>query len=201
MRGMTRHRAVLVTGMSGVGKSTVLTELARLGYLTVDTDDAGWIEVVECEPLWRETLIQELLDQPREAPLIVQGTVANQGRFYERFDAIILLSAATDVVLRRIEGRTNNPFGKSVQERARILADIAHVGPLLRQAATHEVRTDHPLSEVVDEVRRIADRAVRSALPAPVREPARVRACFAVPASLVTSPCWRSAIGAADARR
>lgn len=157
MRGMTRHRAVLVTGMSGVGKSTVLTELARLGYLTVDTDDAGWIEVVECEPLWRETLIQELLDQPREAPLIVQGTVANQGRFYERFDAIILLSAPTDVVLRRIEGRTNNPFGKSVQERARILADIAHVGPLLRQAATHEVRTDHPLSEVVDEVRRIAD--------------------------------------------
>ncbi|WP_240760963.1 shikimate kinase [Mycolicibacterium sp. CR10] len=150
--------AVLVTGMSGVGKSTVLTELARLGYETVDTDDGGWIEVVEGEPLWRETLIEELLDRPREAPLIVQGTVANQGRSYDRFDAIILLSAPTDVVLQRIEGRNNNPFGKSAQERAQILADIAEVEPLLRQAATHEVPTDRPLSEVVDAVTSIVGR-------------------------------------------
>ncbi len=155
---MVRRMAVLVTGMSGVGKSTVLTELARLGYETVDTDDGGWIEVVEGEPLWRETLIEELLDRPREAPLIVQGTVANQGRSYDRFDAIILLSAPTDVVLQRIEGRNNNPFGKSAQERAQILADIAEVEPLLRQAATHEVPTDRPLSEVVDAVTSIVGR-------------------------------------------
>lgn len=75
---MVRRMAVLVTGMSGVGKSTVLTELARLGYETVDTDDGGWIDVVEGELLWRETLIEELLDRPREAPLIVQGTVAHR---------------------------------------------------------------------------------------------------------------------------
>lgn len=152
---MKRRTAVLVTGMSGVGKSTVLAELARLGYVTVDTDDGDWIEVVEGEPLWREALIEELLDRPGGAPLIVQGTVANQGRFYDRFDAIILLSAPTDVVLQRIEGRTNNPFGKTARERAQILADIAAVEPLLRQAATHEVRTDRPLSEVIDTVTSI----------------------------------------------
>lgn len=115
MLRMARRRAVLVTGMSGVGKSTALSELARLGYLTVDTDDGGWIEVVEGEPLWREALIEELLDRPRETPLIFQGTVVNQGRFYDRFDAIVLLSAPTDVVLQHIEGRTNNCFGKSAQ--------------------------------------------------------------------------------------
>ena len=136
--------------MSGVGKSTVLAELARRGYLAVDTDDDGWIEVIDGEPLWREPLIEELLDRPRESPLFVQGTVANQGRFYGRFDAIVLLSAPIDVVLGRIECRTNNPFGKSAQERAQILDDIAAVEPLLRQAATHEVNTDRPLSEVVD---------------------------------------------------
>lgn len=153
---MTCPKAVLVTGMSGVGKSTVLAELARLGFAAVDTDDDGWIEVVGGEPLWRESLIQELLDRPRETPLVVQGTVANQGHFYDRFDAIVLLSAPTDVVLRRIQGRTNNPFGKTMQERSQILADIAEVEPLLRQAATHEIRTDRPLSEVVDLVAGIA---------------------------------------------
>ena len=153
---MTCPRAVLVTGMSGVGKSTVLAELAHRGFAAVDTDDDGWIEVVGGEPLWREPLIQELLDRPRETPLIVQGTVANQGHFYDQFDAIVLLSAPIDVVLRRIGGRTNNPFGKTPEERSQILADFAEVEPQLRQAATHEIRTDRPLSEVVDIVAGIA---------------------------------------------
>jgi dephospho-CoA kinase len=33
---------VLVTGMSGTGKSTVLDELRRRGYHTVDTDYGDW---------------------------------------------------------------------------------------------------------------------------------------------------------------
>lgn len=79
--------------MSGVGKSTALTELARRGYVTVDTDEGPWIEVVDGEPLWREPLIEELLDRPREWPMLIAGTVANWGRFYDRFHAIVLLSA------------------------------------------------------------------------------------------------------------
>lgn len=149
--------AVLVTGMSGVGKSAALAELAGRGYVTIDTDEGSWIEVVQGEPLWREALIEELLDRPRARPLFVQGTVANQGRFYERFDAIVLLSAPTDVVLDRLERRTNNPFGKTAEQRLQILADIAEVEPLLRQSATHEIDTTAPLSEVVDLLTRIAE--------------------------------------------
>jgi dephospho-CoA kinase len=37
---------VLVTGMSGTGKSSVLVELARRGYRVVDTDEPGWSEWV-----------------------------------------------------------------------------------------------------------------------------------------------------------
>jgi adenylate kinase len=33
---------VLVTGMSGVGKTTVLDELRRRGHFAVDTDYGGW---------------------------------------------------------------------------------------------------------------------------------------------------------------
>jgi dephospho-CoA kinase len=142
--------------MSGVGKSTVLLELARRGFTTIDTDDAGWIHIVDGEPLWRKPLIDALLNRPRETPLFVQGTVANQGRFYHRFDAIALLSAPVDVVFDRLAQRTNNPFGKTHADRERIADDIAEVEPLLRQAATHEIGTTRPLAEVVDTLIDIA---------------------------------------------
>lgn len=154
---MARHAVVLVTGMSGVGKSTALAELARRGYATVDTDDGPWIEVIEGEPLWREPLIESLLNRPRGKPLFVQGSVANQGKFYDRFDAIVLLTAPVEVLLDRIEQRTNNPFGKTAEERARILSDMAEVEPLLREVATHEIDTHSSLALVVDILVSIAN--------------------------------------------
>jgi len=69
---VTGHTTVLVTGMSGVGKSTALTELARRGYVTVDTDEGPWIRVFEGEPLWRgfsrlspDTIAQVAVDEQR----------------------------------------------------------------------------------------------------------------------------------------
>jgi len=48
----------LITGMSGAGKSTVLTELARRGHQTVDTDYGGW---VTAQGLWDEVRMTALL--------------------------------------------------------------------------------------------------------------------------------------------
>ncbi len=168
---MGRNIAVLVTGMSGVGKSTALAGLAQRGHATVDTDDEPWTEVIGDEPLWREPLIDALLKQPRTRPLFVQGTVANQWRCYARFDAVVLLTAPTEVVLERVRRRTNNPFGKSAEERARILADIEEIEPLLRRSATHEIDTTRPLAEVIDALVCIAETAVARADPCPVDSP------------------------------
>jgi dephospho-CoA kinase len=148
--------AVLITGMSGVGRSTVLTELARRGFDTVDTDYGDWIQIVDGEPLWREPLIDVVLSRPRSGPLFVQGTVANQGRFYQRFNAVVLLSAPAEVIFERLRARTTNNFGKTVHAWAKIAKDIAEVEPLLRAAATHELDTTHPLSEVADSLIAIA---------------------------------------------
>lgn len=153
--------AVLVTGMSGVGKSTALAELARRGFDTVDTDDGDWIHVVDGEPLWRESRIDELLRRPRARSLFVQGTVANQGLFYARFDAVVLLSAPAAVLFDRLRTRTGNDFGKSAVERRRIAGDIAETEPLLRTAATHEIDTTQPLRQVVDALVAIAAKAKR----------------------------------------
>jgi dephospho-CoA kinase len=149
--------SILLTGMSGVGKSTALAELARRGFETVDTDDESWIDVVDGEPLWREPRIARLLGLPRTSHLIVAGTVANQGRFYDRFDAVVLLSAPTDVIVRRLRTRTTNDFGKSAEERAKILRDTAEFEPALRSGATHELDATRPVDEIIESLIAIAD--------------------------------------------
>ena len=146
---------VFVTGMSGTGKSVALAELERRGHRVVDTDYGGWIDR-EGEPLWREDRIEALLDEHGEGTLFVSGCVANQGTFYGRFDAVVLLSAPVDVILERVANRDTNDFGKSAVERERILGDLAAVEPLLRDGATVEIDTRAPLAEVVDALERIA---------------------------------------------
>jgi broad-specificity NMP kinase len=158
---MTR---VLVTGMSGTGKSSVLIELGRRGHRVVDTDYSGWSEDVTSpdgsgwERLWREDRISALLAEDVVGSLFVSGCVSNQGKFYDRFDAVVLLSLSVDVLLERVAARVTNPYGKDPAERERIIEDHRMVEPLLRATATAEINTDRPLHDVVDEVEALAQR-------------------------------------------
>jgi hypothetical protein len=94
-------------------------------------------------------LVAELLSRDDGATLYVSGTVSNQARFYSRFDAVVLLSAPVDVLLRRIETRATNDYGKAADERALVLGHVAEVEPLLRATCTHEIDATQPIADVV----------------------------------------------------
>jgi dephospho-CoA kinase len=149
---------VLVTGMSGTGKSSTLVELERRGYRVVDTDSHEWSEWTGDEWLWREDRMAELLAQDGDRPLFVSGCMSNQGKFYDRFDAVVLLSAPAEVILERVDVRTTNDYGKAPRERELILAHLETVEPLLRATATHELDASRPLAEVVDDLVAIVSR-------------------------------------------
>ncbi|MET0937658.1 MAG: hypothetical protein ABWY51_00360, partial [Gaiellaceae bacterium] len=77
-------------------------------HRVVDTDYGGWTEEAPgtdgrpVEPLWRENRIDALLTEHDDGALFISGTVANQGTFYPRFEAVVLLSAPADVILERV---------------------------------------------------------------------------------------------------
>ncbi|GAA1971551.1 AAA family ATPase [Terrabacter lapilli] len=126
--GMAR---VLLTGMSGAGKSTVLDAVARRGYTTVDTDYDGW-ELPGA--LWDEPRMSALLSQ--HDTIAIAGTAQNQGRFYDRFEHVIYLRVPLQVLLDRVRTRTNNPYGKTADQRTDITKYVAQVEPLIRRTAT-----------------------------------------------------------------
>ncbi len=136
---------VLVTGMSGAGKSTLLDEMSRRGYEAVDTDHDGWTLP---DGTWDEPRMTALL--AGQAEIVVSGTVDNQGRFYDRFNHVVLLSAPLDVLLYRVATRSNNPYGRKAEHQAEIERYVAEVEPLLRRGATLELDGQRPVGELAD---------------------------------------------------
>jgi shikimate kinase len=160
--GMKR---VLLTGMSGTGKSTLIDALAARGYKAIDTDTDAWSTwvtvaggtdrsgpVEEPDWVWREERIQHLLATEDTEVLFVSGCKSNQGKFYAQFDHIILLSAPVRVLVQRLATRTTNPYGKHPDELARILKHVQTVEPLLRRTASLEVDTSAPVEQVIEAI-------------------------------------------------
>ena len=172
-------KRVLITGMSGTGKSTVIAALAARGYRAVDADTDEWSHWVDtgsgdaeaagaAEPdpvwgnrdwVWREDRVARLLsteDEGGDDPsvLFLSGCAINQGKFYARLDHVILLSAPAEVIMQRLATRTTNTYGKSPEEVQRVLGHIQSVEPLLRRRATLEIDTSAPVDDVVESIVR-----------------------------------------------
>lgn len=159
-------KRVLITGMSATGKSSLISKLAGLGYKAVDADVGGWSEWVEVDGnptgtkegwdwVWQERRIQDLLSVQDTDVLFLAGCAKNMGKFYPQFDHIVLLSAPSEVIVGRLEKRTNNPYGKRPEEVAQVLANTSEVEPILRRVAHHEVDTSASLDTVVTQVLRL----------------------------------------------
>lgn len=148
---------VLLTGMSGTGKSALVQELRQRGYTAYDAEDHGFSEPrVDGRWGWRADLVADLLATAGERLLFFAGCSEEQIEL--PFDYRVLLTAPTPVLMQRLATRTINAYGRSPTERAQILDDIAEVEPLLRRSADLVLTTTVPERELADALlQRIAE--------------------------------------------
>ena len=120
--------AVLITGCSGAGKSTIAAVLARRGLAAIDADDDPLLarsvdpagNVVEEEPeepdfawlsrhswAWDPARLDELIRAAAPATLYLCGGADNQLELADRFTQVFLLEIDEPTMLARLDARRN----------------------------------------------------------------------------------------------
>lgn len=160
-------KRILITGMSGTGKSAVVRELIARGYIAHDLDTPEWSHWIDADPsdtltpdagkdwVWREDRVRALLSDPQAPLLFISGCAQNMSRLFPLIDQVILLSAPTSTIMERLKARSSDGYGSVAEERRRVEALIASIEPLLRQSADHEIDTARPVAVTVDEILRL----------------------------------------------
>lgn len=137
---------VLITGMSGAGKSSVVVELRRRGHVAYDVDEGlTYLDPADGRWHWDIARVRDLLRRA-SPPVFLAGCSEEQALL--SWDKRVLLTAPTDVLLQRIDSRPSG-LGKAPHERALVLSNLAQVEPLLRRSADLLMDATRPLHEVV----------------------------------------------------
>jgi dephospho-CoA kinase len=145
MNPMTKSgKYIYLTGMSGTGKSSVITNLKKRGYYAIDTDYENWKVFSESENDWllNEQKLVDILGPTKKNSLIISGCCSNQAKFYKSFDYIVLLTASIETILDRVTNRKSNTYGQNMKERNEIIWNFKNIQPLLKEKADIEYDTE-----------------------------------------------------------
>ncbi|MEK7088550.1 MAG: AAA family ATPase [Patescibacteria group bacterium] len=162
-----------ITGVSGVGKSSVAEKLKKKGIYTIDIDEVeglcDWINNdTQKISYWYSGIDKEffethkyicdkeklvtLINKGNNNIVVVVGLVDNQSEFLNLFDKIFLFHCDEKVFLKRIKERTNNNFGKHESDQEMILGWYKDFNKDMLNKGVISIDTDKSLEDVVKEV-------------------------------------------------
>ena len=150
---------VLVTGMSGTGKSTLTRELRSRGYLAYDADDDHFSEQRDDGRWgWRADAVFDLLTQDHK--LLFFSGCSEEQRLLP-FDYQVLLTTPRATLIERLRTRAENAYGRTTAELTQVLSDLEEIEPLLRRSADLVLSTTEPTVAVADRLLHAVEHGLR----------------------------------------
>jgi broad-specificity NMP kinase len=165
---------VLLTGIAGTGKSTLVKALNERGVVSLDLHDIpalffwqdkktkGKVEYTPVESReWFDTVdrlcdiskLKEILSQYED--IVVAGTTSssNQEEFLSLFNKIILLQANSEILVHRMQARTNKSgYGKTKAEQDDNIEWQKEFDPKILSYGATPISTEGELNDVVDKI-------------------------------------------------
>lgn len=165
--------AVLITGCSGAGKTTIAPLLARRGLTSIDADDDPLLartvdasgNVVQEEPAapdfawlathswaWDPARLDALIRAAAPATLYVCGGAANELQLADRFTRVFLLEIDEPTMLARVDEREDNYWGRIGDTREYLRGFLPAYQARLRAFGAIPIDARQPLEQVVDAI-------------------------------------------------
>jgi dephospho-CoA kinase len=164
---------ILLTGVAGTGKSALAKELQKRGIAAVDLHDVPGMffwqdkatkQKVEYAPgrsrEWFNSVerycnidkLQEILNQHKS--IVVAGTAGgNQAEYFTLFDKIILLHCSPEVIIHRMNTRTNKSgFGKAKSEQEDTIEWQKEFEPVVLSHGAIPLNTEGDIEKVVEKI-------------------------------------------------
>lgn len=164
---------IYITGVSGVGKSTLVEELRNKGVAAFDLDYVGvchwknketgkkikrtegagkaWLEAHDWICDIRK--LKKLLE--KKDKIVIAGITSNQKDFLNLFDKIILLRCKKEVFLKRLTDRKTNDFGRTESEQSHILGWYEDFEKEMLERNVLVLSSERPVSEIAQKVIKI----------------------------------------------
>jgi hypothetical protein len=178
--------AVMITGRSGAGKTTIASELARRGLASIDADDDPLLSrfvdptdtVVESPAApdfawiarnswqWDPARLDELIRAAAPATLYVCGYAANQLEVADRFTRVFLLEIDDPTMLARLDAPSrDNDWGRTGDTREFERRWLPGYQDRMRAFGAIPIDATQPLDQVVDAIlsHMLASSATRQA--------------------------------------
>jgi hypothetical protein len=166
--------AVLITGCSGAGKTTIAAVIARRGLASLDADDDPLLartvdlagNVVEEEPeepdfawlsrhswAWDPGRLDDLIRAAAPATLYVCGGAANELELADRFTQVFLLEIDEPTMLARLDARRDyHDWGHIGDTREYLRHKLPELQDRLRAFGAIPINARQPLNQVVDAI-------------------------------------------------
>ena len=166
--------AVLITGCSGAGKSTIAAVLARRGLASIDADDDPWLArfvdpagaVVVEEPAapdlvwlarhswaWNPARLDELIRAAAPATLYVCGGADNELELADRFTHVFLLEIDEPTMLARLDARRDyHDWGRIGDTREYLRRRLPEIQARLRAFGAIPIDARQSLDQAVNAI-------------------------------------------------
>lgn len=165
-------KKILVTGVSGTGKTTVLKEMKKQGFTAIGLDETPdlsyWVHKKTGEKLIKKAefskeflseyewvcdleLLATLLAQYAES-VVVAGNVENILECMEYCDETLLLVCTPETFFARIDSRSDNEYGQSEEAKEFIMSYYERDNKKCLEAGAIAIDAEQSVEKVIEAV-------------------------------------------------